>query len=71
MSIADGKLDDGVLYDGHDISHSLFSKEVKADDDPVGVFVYWCGNYINAIRINEHKVIYRTQNFVGATPIGK
>ena len=30
--------------------------------------MYWCGLSIQAVRINNYKVLYRTQNFVGKNP---
>jgi len=68
VELAGGSLDENTAYDGKSITKYLCSKNIKATKKPKGNFVYWCGLHINAIRVDQYKVIYRTQNFVGATP---
>lgn len=68
LEIAGGELPEGVVFDGKDISGHLCDPDIEAADMPEGEFVYWCGLYINAIRLGQYKVIYRAQKFVGATP---
>lgn len=68
VSIAGGTLDEGVAYDGNDISTSLLASDINPAAEPEGSFVYWCGLTINAVRTGRYKTIYHSQDFVGASP---
>lgn len=67
LKVAGGELPENVEFDGKDISDQLCNPNVEASETPKGHFIYWCGLFINAVRIGQYKVIYRTQKFVGAT----
>ena len=66
LKVAGGELPENVTFDGKDISDQLCNPNVEASETPQGHFIYWCGLYINAVRIGQYKVIYRAQKFVGA-----
>ena len=63
VSLADGKLDEGVEYDGRDLSEHILQTRPDPASDPEGSFVYWCGNTLMAVRVGRYKVMWRTQNF--------
>ena len=66
VNLAGGTLDEGIEYDGFDLSPAIVDTNPKPDDEPTGTFVYWCGVRIHAVRIDRYKVIYFSQLFTGS-----
>jgi hypothetical protein len=45
VNMAGGTLDSNIVVDGSDLSDAL-RNPASFDSEPVGDFVYWCGNSI-------------------------
>ena len=63
VKLAGGELDEGIEYDGKDISSELVALDIDPAAEPEGTLVYWCNMKIVAVRLGRFKVIFFTQDF--------
>lgn len=67
VALAGGSTKNDTYLDGHDLSYTIFTTP-DPTATPNGTFVYWCGTYAMAVRVNQYKVIWKSQKFVGKSP---